>query len=357
MLVIFEDLHWADATSLELLALAAKRIERLPILAVFTSRSEPEPAWMSATAASALALGQLDRPKSLAMIRSIADQSLPDRLVATIAERTDGVPLFIEESTKAMVDAGLAGAQLDEQQVAGALAPLAVPVSLRNSLMARLDRLSPVKEVAQIGAAIGRDFSFALLHAVAAKDEAALKAALAQLEAAGLILSRGGGTDATYAFKHALVQEAAYESLLRSRRLVLHGRIAEAIRDGFPDIAEKEPELVAQHFAQAHLDDAAIEWWHKAGEQALRRSAFVEAISHLKAAIALAEAAPASAPSSAVLQWARTIPIAPASRKDRMRTGSASGTRARIGMPPASAQHERTRACAPRAYRNARRRS
>ena len=295
LLVIVEDLHWADATSLEFLAMAAERLQRLPVLAILTSRPELEATWSGSPAPSTLALGKLDRPDSMAMIRSAAGQSLPDRLVSTIVERTDGIPLFIEELTKAVLDVGLVGGKLDEQQFAGLLAPLSVPVSLRDSLMARLDRMSPVREVAQIGATIGREFSFELLHAIAATDEAALKAALVQLEAAGLVTSTSSATTATYVFKHALVQEAAYESLLKSRRLVLHGRIAEAIRGGFPEIAEKEPELVARHFTQAGLADAAIEWWQKAGEQAMRRSAYVEAISHLKAALDIAEATPGSA--------------------------------------------------------------
>ena len=295
LLVIVEDLHWADATSLEFLAMAVERLERLPVLAILTSRPELDLAWPERPTTNTLALTRLHRPESSAMIYGIAGQSLPDRLVATIVERTDGIPLFIEELTKAVLDVGLVGGKLDEQQFAGLLAPLTVPVSLRDSLMARLDRLSPVKEVAQFGATIGREFSFALLHAVATTDEAALKVALVQLEAAGLVTSTNSATDASYVFKHALVQEAAYESLLKSRRLVLHGRIAEAIRDGFPEIAEKEPEVVARHFTQAGLADSAIEWWQKAGEQALRRSAYVEAMSHLKAALALAEAMPTSA--------------------------------------------------------------
>ena len=294
LLITFEDLHWADATSLEFLALAAKRVEKLPVFAILTSRPEFRPAWAEPPIGT-LALSRLDRPHALAMIRSIAGDSLPDHLVATIAERTDGVPLFTEESTKAVLDAGLIDGRIEEQQVAGSLASLTVPASLRDSLMARLDRLSPVKEVAQIGAAIGRDFSFTLLRAVAETEETALKAALVQLEAAGLIASTRVGADPTYAFKHALVQEAAYESLLRSRRLVLHKRIAEAICNLFPDVAAKEPEVVAHHFTQARLSEAAIEWWQKAGEQALRRSAYVEAISHLKAAIGLAEAMPVGA--------------------------------------------------------------
>jgi len=296
LLLIFEDLHWADATSLEVLALMIRQIEHLPVLAILTSRPELGPGWAGAsTAMMTLALGRLERSDCRAMIRSIAGQSLPEALVATIVERTDGIPLFIEESTKAVLDAGAADGAIGDAQVAGPHAPLTVPVSLRDSLMARLDRLSPVKEVAQIGATIGREFSFPLLRTVAAMDDAALEAALGQLETAGLITSTRTETEVTYLFKHALVQEAAYESLLRSRRLVLHRSIAEAMRDRFPDVAEAQPEVVARHFTQARVSDVAIEWWQKAGEQASRRSAYVEAISHLKAALGLAEAMAASA--------------------------------------------------------------
>jgi len=294
VLMIFEDLHWADATSLELLALAARRIEKLPVLAIVTSRLESAEAWSVPTAMTTLPLARLQRADALAMTRDIAGQSLPESLVTTIVERSDGVPLFIEESTKAVLEASHAGASPDGQ-AAQAMAPLLVPASLRDSLMARLDRLSPVKEVAQIGSVIGRDFSFALLRSVAGMDDAALQTALAQLETAGLISASRTGADATYSFKHALIQEAAYESLLKSRRAVLHGGIAEAMRDGFPDIAEKEPEIVARHWTQARLADSAVEWWQKAGERALRRSAYVEAVSHLQEAIGIADTIPASA--------------------------------------------------------------
>ena len=300
LLVTYEDLHWADATSLEFMALAAKRIEQLPVLAMMTARPEFKPTWKE-PATKTLTLGRLDRTHSLAMIRGIARRALPERFVASIAERTDGVPLFIEETTKAVLDTGLVERSIEEQRAGGSPAALTIPMSLRDSLMARLDRLSPVKEVAQIGATIGRDFGFSLLRAVAETDEAALKSALGQLEAAGLIASTRTDHGAAYVFKHALVQEAAYESLLRSRRLVLHGRIGEAIRDHFPDIAAKEPEVVAHHFTQARLGKPAIEWWQKAGEQALRRSAYVEALSHLKAAISLGEAMPASAARQRIL--------------------------------------------------------
>ena len=287
VLITFEDLHWADPTSLEFLALAAKRIETLPVLAILTSRTELGEA-LGEARVDALSLARLDRQQSLAMIHGIAGKALSDRLVSAIAERTDGVPLFIEESTKAILEAGLVEGSAQEPQGLHLLASPTVPVSLRDSLVARLDRLSPAKEVVQIGAIIGREFSLELLRTVAARDDSSLEMALAQLEAAGVIASRESGPKAIYTFKHALLQEAAYETLLRSRRLVLHGRIAEQIRDSFPDIAAREPEVVAHHFTQARLLDPAIEWWEKAGDQAARRSAYVEAASHFKAALDLA---------------------------------------------------------------------
>jgi class 3 adenylate cyclase/predicted ATPase len=293
VLITFEDLHWADPTSLEFLALAAKRLEKLPVLAILTSRTELGEA-LGEARIDALSLARLDRQQSLAVIRSIAGKALSDRLVSAIAERTDGVPLFIEESTKAILEAGLVEGSAQEPQGLHLLASPTVPVSLRDSLVARLDRLSPAKEVVQIGAIIGREFSLELLRTVAARDDSSLEMALAQLEAAGVIASRESGPKAIYTFKHALLQEAAYETLLRSRRLVLHGRIAEQIRDSFPDIAAREPEVVAHHFTQARLIDPAIEWWEKAGDQAARRSAYVEAASHLKAALDLAGTLPAS---------------------------------------------------------------
>jgi class 3 adenylate cyclase/predicted ATPase/DNA-binding transcriptional ArsR family regulator len=289
LLIIFEDLHWADATSLELLALAAKRIEQLPVLAILTSRADVASAWTVPTAMTTFSLGRLQRADALAIVHSIAGQTLPDSLVTTIVERSDGIPLFIEESTKAMLEASSVGGSVDHR-VVESMEALTVPMSLRDSLMARLDRLSPVKDVAQIASVIGREFSFTLLRAVTGMDEGALQAALGQLEKAGLISSsRDGTAEPTYVFKHALTQEAAYESLLRSRRIMLHTRIAEVICDGLPDFAEKEPEVVARHFTQARLADRASEWWQKAGERALRRSAYIEAVFHLKEAIGIAE--------------------------------------------------------------------
>src|SRR5690242_16054051 len=181
---------------------------------------------------------------------------------------------------EAEVEGGLLREEDGHYALDGALPPLAIPTTLHDSLMARLDRLAPVKEVAQIGAAIGRDFSYTLLRSVAGRDDLTLNAALAQLEDAELLLRRGTPPDATYTFKHALVQEAAYESLLKSRRQLIHKYIGDVLRDRFPFIAETEPEVLAYHFTEAGMSGAALEWWCMAGHHALRRSAYTEAIAH-----------------------------------------------------------------------------
>jgi predicted ATPase len=220
-------------------------------------------------------------------------------VTAQIVAKTDGVPLFVEELTKTVLEGGLLVAGPQGWRLDGPLPPFAIPATLQDSLAARLDRLAPVKEIAQIGAAIGREFSYALLRAVAGRDEAALLAALGQLEEAELLFRSGAPPDARYTFKHALVQDTAYETLLRSRRQILHRRIADALRDEFPAVAATEPELVAHHLTQAGLDEPAIEWWGRAGDQAVRRSAFKEAAAHLGKAIELADRLVAPAPSAA----------------------------------------------------------
>jgi predicted ATPase len=219
-------------------------------------------------------------------------------VTAQIVAKTDGVPLFVEELTKAVLESGLLIEGPQGWRLDGPLPPFAIPATLQDSLAARLDRLAPVKEIAQIGAAIGREFSYPLLRAVAGRDEPALRAALAQLEEAELLFRSGMSPDARYTFKHALVQDTAYETLLKSRRQILHRRIANALRGEFAAVAAAEPELIAHHLTQAGLDEPAIEWWGKAGDQALRRSAFKEAAAHLGKAIELADKLAATAPSA-----------------------------------------------------------
>ncbi len=290
VLLLFEDAHWADATSLELLDLMIERLCQLPVLALFTFRPEFKPPWVGLPHVSILKLGGLDASNVESMVaRVTGGRPLPAEVTQQIVAKTDGNPLFVEELTKAVLEAGILVEDAEGYLLDGPLPPLAIPATLHNSLMARLDRLAPVKEIAQIGAAIGREFSYSLLHALVARDETALKNALDQLENAELLFRRGDPPLAIYTFKHALVQNAAYENLLRSRRQVLHRRIADTLRDRFQTIAEIQPEIIAHHFTQAGLSEAAIEWWCKAGERALDKSANNEAIAHLEKAISLAE--------------------------------------------------------------------
>ncbi|MBR0695170.1 adenylate/guanylate cyclase domain-containing protein [Bradyrhizobium lablabi] len=293
VLVICEDMHWADATSLELLDLAVDRIRSLPILMLMTFRPDFEPPWEGLANVSLLRLDRLDRQDTRALIEQVtAGRLLPGEMVTRIIERTDGVPLFVEELTKMVLESGLLVENAGRYRLDQPLPASAIPATLQDSLMARLDRLAPVKEVAQIGAAIGRDFSYALLRNVAGRDDLTLSAALAQLEEAELLLRRGTAPDASYSFKHALVQEAAYASLLKSRRQLLHKRIGDVLRDKFAAIAETEPEVVAYHFTEAGLGEAALAWWRKAGQLALKRSAYSEAIAHLGKAVAIADELP-----------------------------------------------------------------
>ena len=224
-----------------------------------------------------ISLSPLDRVQIAKMVGELAaHHALPMDIVEGVSERTGGVPLFVEEVTRLLLERGeQGGAQ-------------AIPPTLQQSLAARLDRLGSARETAQIGAVLGRDFSYALLQSVAGLDEGALRSALERLAEADILFVEGDGAQTTYRFKHALIQDAAYDSLLKSRRQALHRRAAEALRDAS---ASAEPEAIAHHFTQAGLDDLAIEWWGKAGDQALRRSAFQEAISHLGKAIAMADEA------------------------------------------------------------------
>jgi class 3 adenylate cyclase len=227
VLLVFEDAHWADATSLELLDLAIERVRQLPILALITFRPEFEAPWTGLHNVTTLSLGRLDQEQARAMVEQVTGgRVLPLEVIEQIVSKTDGIPLFIEELTKTVVESGLLVEEPGGYRLDRPLPPLAIPATLQDSLMARLDRLAPVKETAQIGAAIGREFSYALLSMVMERDQQALDAALAQLEEAELIYRRGAPPETVYVFKHALVQDAAYESLLRSRRQILHQRIA-----------------------------------------------------------------------------------------------------------------------------------
>ena len=275
----FEDLHWADPTSLDLMRALAERGAEAPLLIIATTRPEFSAPWSAKAHHSAISLAPLDRGQVATMVSQLASRhALSADVVEGVSERSGGVPLFVEEVTRLLLESRVEGG-----------AP-AIPPTLQQSLAARLDRLGPAREVAQIGAVLGRDFSHTLLEAVADLEEAELRSALERLTEADILFMEGEGTSLNYRFKHVLIQDAAYESLLKSRRRALHRRAAERLRDN-PMRAAAEPEVIARHFTEAGLDDFGIEWWGKAGDQALHRSAFQEAIAHLSKAIAMADKA------------------------------------------------------------------
>jgi class 3 adenylate cyclase/predicted ATPase len=285
VLMIVEDVHWSDPTSLEAFGRVVDRVRSLPVLLIVTFRPEFEPPWIGRPYVTALTINRLAQRDIEAMIdRVVGNKLIPANIRQDIIERTDGVPLFVEEMTKAVLEAE----SEEEAQRTAATVPftaLAVPASLHASLMARLDRLGPAKEVAQIGAAIGREFSHALLAAVTHKAEAELQSALDRLMAAGLLFRQGAPPYATYWFKHALVRDAAYGTLLREPRHTLHASIAETLENQFTEIAQSQPELLAHHFTQAGMTEAAIEWWRTAGQRSLARSALLEGAEQLKRAL------------------------------------------------------------------------
>ena len=294
LLMIFEDAHWADPTSLETFGRIVDRLRSLAVLLIVTFRPEFEPPWIGRPYVTALTLNRLAQRNIEAMIDGVVgNKFIPASVRHDIIERTDGIPLFVEEMTKAVLEAESEGAA---QQTAATIPPptLAVPASLQASLMARLDRLGPSKEVAQIGAAIGREFSNALLAAVVLKPEAELGSALDRLVSAGLLFRQGVPPHATYLFKHALVQDAAYGTLLREPRRALHARIAETLESQFADIAESQPELLARHCTEAGLVDKAASFWGKAGQRSLARSALLEAVEQLTRAVGQITSLPAT---------------------------------------------------------------
>ena len=285
VLMVFEDAHWSDPTSLELFGRAVDRIRTLSVLLIVTFRPEFEPGWIGQPHVTALTLNRLAPREVDAMIDQIVGNNpLPANIRQDIIERTDGIPLFVEEMTKAVLEAE----SEDEARRAAALVPsraLAVPATLHASLMARLDRLGPAKELAQIGAAIGREFSHPLLAAVVRKPEAELQTALDRLIVAGLLLRQGSAPYATYFFKHALVRDAAYSTLLREPRRALHARIAETLESQFAEISENQPELLARHCTEAGQIEKAAALWGKAGLRSAQRSALVEAAEQLRRAL------------------------------------------------------------------------
>ncbi len=295
VLMVYEDAHWIDPTSLDLLDRTVARVANLPVLLVVTVRPELQPTWVGQPHVTMLPLSRLGRRDSAGIIGGITkDKALPDAVVEQVLARTDGVPLFIEELTSTLLESGLLRETPDRYVLDGPLPPLAIPTTLQASLVARLDRLASVKDVAQIGAAIGREFSHELIAAVSALAAMDLDAALERLTASGLISRRGTPPAATYSFKHALVQDAAYVTMLKSRRRQLHSSIAKVLIESFPAMAERLPEVVAHHFTEAGLASEAIGYWRKAGQLASARSANREAAKSFEQALHLLEALPES---------------------------------------------------------------
>ena len=285
---ILEDVHWVDPTTLELLDRTIEAIKAAPMLILITYRPEFFAPWLDQPHVTMVHLERLNKDEVGTMLADLtAGKSLPAELSEVIVSKTDGVPLFVEEMTKAILETGVVEDRGEGYVLQGAMAVPAIPVTLHDSLMARLDRLAPIKEVAQIGAAIGREFPYRLLAAVAQMTPSALNSALSQLIAGDLIHSRGEAPDSIYVFKHALIQDAAYGSLLRSKRQRLHSDIADALGAQFPQIVETQPELMAHHLEQAGRPKQAIDYLRKAGQLAIERSAHAEAIGHLMRALEL----------------------------------------------------------------------
>lgn len=293
VLMVVEDLQWIDATSLELLSLIVERTRGVPLMLIVSFRPEFAPPWVGQSHVTMVTLNRFDARETETMVKRVAGgTSLPGEVLDQIIARTDGVPLFIEELTKAVIDGGWLQREEDKFILTGPVPATAIPTSLHASLVARLDRAAPVKDVAQIGAAIGREFSFELVASVTGLSDRVLAQALEQLVSAELIYRRGGPPTAIYTFKHALVQDAAYSTLLRGRRQELHARIAEVLENKFPDTVEVEPEILAHHCTEAGLANRAIAYWRKAGERAAKRSANLEAIAHFRRGLEMLEELP-----------------------------------------------------------------
>jgi predicted ATPase len=282
LLLVMEDLHWVDPSTLEWLSLLVDQGPTTRLLALCTYRPDFSPPWTGRAHLTQMTLTRLPQAQTIALTHQVAyGKALPPAVVAQIVAKTDGVPLFVEEVTKGVLESGLLQEQADHYSLTGPLPPLAIPVTLHDSLLARLDRLGAAKGLAQLGATVGREFAYGMLQAVALWDEETLQRALHQLVEAELLYQRGLPPQATYVFKHALIQEAAYQSLLRSTRQHYHQRIAQVFETRFSDMCTRHPEIVAYHYTEASLSGPAIPYWHRAGQQAFQRSANLESVTHL----------------------------------------------------------------------------
>ena len=295
LLMLFEDLHWADPTTLDLLDKLLARGERMALLLFATHRPEFRSRWIEHSSVTMLTMRRLDAKQTAAVAERVAaKRRLPEVIVQHIVSKTDGVPLFVEELTKVILESGLLVDRGDAYALSGSLSALSIPSTLRDSLMSRLDRLGTVKEIAQIGACIGREFGYQLLSLISPLDDGQLVRALEQLVASELVFRLDGARDPRFMFKHALVQDTAYDSLLKSRRAQIHALIAMALESHFPATARSEPEVLARHFSSAGMPEQAIPYWLAAGRQATGRSANSEAINHLTKGVELVATQPAS---------------------------------------------------------------
>jgi tetratricopeptide (TPR) repeat protein len=293
VLMIVEDMHWSDPTTLESIDLTIARVETSRVLLVVTFRPEFQPAWLGRSHVTSVSLNRLSKRQGAEMVDGVTrGRALPPAVLDQVIVRTDGVPLFVEELTRMVVESGMLKEEGGRFVLEGPLPPMAIPSTLQDSLMARLDRLAPAKEVAQTAAVIGRTFSHELLSAVVGMDPAKLDVALDQLVHSGLVFRQGIGAEARFTFKHALVQDAAYQSMLKSQRQRLHARIGHELEAKLGTVTEAVPEMVAQHYAAAEMHESAIYWWRRAGEQAVERSANVEAIAILNNAVATLDLIP-----------------------------------------------------------------
>jgi class 3 adenylate cyclase/predicted ATPase len=293
VLFVMEDLHWVDPTTLELLTLIVDQGPTTRILALFTYRPDFSPPWLGRSHLTQVTLTRLPRRQAAELTGRVAQgKALPPEVIEQVVAKTDGGPLFVEELTKMALESGLLQEGEERYALSGPLPPLAIPATLHDSLMARLDRLAAVKGLAQLGATLGREFSYELLQAVSPWDEGTLRQGLQQLVEAEFLCQQGLPPQATYRFKHALIQDAAYQSLLRSTRQLYHQRIAQVLEGHFPETAETQPEWLAHHYTQAGLTEQAVHYWQRAGQHASDRSAHLEAVSHFTTGIELLKSLP-----------------------------------------------------------------
>jgi predicted ATPase/class 3 adenylate cyclase len=288
VLFILEDLHWTDPTTLELLNLLIEQTPTASLLTVLTCRPTFQPSWSHRSYLTEVTVNRLSQPQIERMIERITDEKrLPPEVRHLLVQRTDGVPLFVEEMTKAILESGHIKEVDGQYELTGALSTFAIPATLQDSLMARLDRLVTAKAVAQYAAVIGRQFAYDLLSTVSQLDDTTLRRELSRLVEAEIVYQRGLPPQSTYVFKHALIQDAAYQSLLKSTRQQYHQQIAQVLESQFPEMTEAQPELIAHHLTEAGLTEQSVAYWYKAGQRAIERSAHVEAVSHLRTGLEL----------------------------------------------------------------------